>query len=389
MNSFTMKKSILLAALLCISGVLFAQTYEMTVTTKGGVQYTVPASDVISVEFEQAPETLGPIPSGIDLSSVFSMSTTQEMLKTYKHVNVLLSEGNYTLSKDIEVPNDVRFGIKGQGAGATITMGDATLIVGNAFTLENVHFNAGNSSKPLVTLSSTPNEDLKGATGAGNYYNIMKPFVIRNCDVKGLSNVIISDNGTAYCLGVVQVDGCLFELTSENVGGVALVDMRNGGINDLTISNSTVYQKGPGDVKYLIQYSNNYRCDRGGYDRNSVNILNSTFYNVCKEGQFANYSGFAGRNTSDWQMKKSIFVNVSSGETARRFLGSRSNQSTAVFDHNCYWYNGADENYDGYDTSGNVISGDPLFEDAEGGDFTPTASEHVSHQIGDPRWYAE
>ena len=89
-----MKKNILLAALLFASGVSFAQTYEMTVTTKGGVQYTVPASDVISVEFEQAAETLGPIPSGIDLSNVFSMSTTQEMLKTYKHVNILLSEGN-------------------------------------------------------------------------------------------------------------------------------------------------------------------------------------------------------------------------------------------------------------------------------------------------------
>ena len=77
-----MKKNILLAALLFASGVSFAQTYEMTVTTKGGVQYTVPASDVISVEFEQAAETLGPIPSGIDLSNVFSMSTTHEMLKT-------------------------------------------------------------------------------------------------------------------------------------------------------------------------------------------------------------------------------------------------------------------------------------------------------------------
>jgi hypothetical protein len=384
-----MKRLLFLATLLGFTSWSFAQNYEMTVTTKGGVQYTVPAEDVISVEFEQAAETLGPIPAGIDLSLVFAMSTTQEVLSTYNHVNILLSEGDYYLTSDIEVPTNVRFGIKAQGAGANIKMGDATLIVGNAFTLENLHLDASQSTKPLVTLSSTPNEDLKGATGSGNYYNIIKPFVIRNCDVKGLSNVIISDKGTSYCLGVVLVDNCLFELCSENVSGMALVDMRSGGINDLTISNSTIYQKGPGDVKYLIQYNNSYRCDRGGYERNSVNILNNTFYNVCFSGQFANYSGLAGRNTSDWQMKKNIFVNVSNGETARRFLGSRNNQATAQFDHNCYWYNGADENYEGYDTSGNVISGDPQFVNAEEGNFTPTSEEHVGNKIGDPRWYAE
>lgn len=50
---------------------------------------------------------------------------------------------------------------------------------------------------------------------------------------------------------------------------------------------------------------------------------------------------------------------------------------------NTYWYNGAKAN-EKYDTD--VLTTDPGFKDAAGGDFTVSGAEQLANRTGDPRW---
>ena len=107
---------------------------------------------------------------------------------------------------------------------------------------------------------------------------------------------------------------------------------------------------------------------------------------MCKSGQWGNYNGYAGRNTSDWNMKDNIFVDCGSGQITRRYLGGRQNQATAIFANNTYWWEGASENPSGYDNTGTHIQEDPLFANPANGDFTVGGAEQIAKRTGDPRW---
>ena len=180
------------------------------------------------------------------------------------------------------------------------------------------------------------------------------------------------------------VDNCVVSLKSA--AKQTVVDFSKGGfVNDLTIKNSTFYSKGT-DQDYFVRYTNAGRCDRAGFASNSINFESNTFYNIAKEGQWGNYSGFAGRNTSYWTMTKNIFVDCGKGEVARRYLGGRQNQATATFGYNTYWYNGAAENPEGYDNSETILASDPMLKDPANGDFTPQGADQVANRTGDPRW---
>ncbi|MBR7066349.1 MAG: DUF5123 domain-containing protein, partial [Prevotella sp.] len=128
------------------------------------------------------------------------------------------------------------------------------------------------------------------------------------------------------------------------------------------------------------------RCDRADFASNSINYENNTFYNVAKTGQWGNYSGFAGRNTSYWRMIKNIFVDCGNGQIARRYLGGRGDQATATFELNTYWFNGAAEDTGNYDNSGTALASDPQFKDAENADFTVQGADQIANKTGDPRW---
>lgn len=180
------------------------------------------------------------------------------------------------------------------------------------------------------------------------------------------------------------VDNCLVSLNAASKKTV--IDFSTGGfVNNLTIKNSTFYNKGA-DQDYFVRYTNAGRCDRAGFETNSITYENNTFYNVAKEGQWGNYSGFAGRGTSYWTMTKNIFVDCGSGQVARRYLGGRQNQATATFAYNTYWFGGAAEDTSGYDTSETILASDPLFKDAANADFTVQGEAQITNKTGDPRW---
>ncbi len=304
----------------------------------------------------------------------------------------LEANGKYTLSDKIDFGKR-RVTFRGDKIyHPTITYGeDGGICTTAGLKIKFIDFDCNamdgsSSTAAFLLFSSNPDESIKGASGSGDYYNIMDPILIQECNITGVQRHLIYDNKKKYCPKTLVIKDCLVELTPTQEQ--AVIYFNQGGINDLTIQNSTFWQKdgSPKNNNYFVQYNNSARPDRFGFTRSSINYLNSTFYHVCYNKQWGNYGGFAGRNTVDWNMKECIFLDCGNGQICRRFLGGRQNQATATFYRNTYWYNGAAENTSGYDNSGSAIANDPLLADPANYDFTVTAPEQIEARIGDPRW---
>lgn len=230
----------------------------------------------------------------------------------------------------------------------------------------------------------------------------------KNCDFTGLKGMFLFDNNTLnYCIETFILDNCRvhFQTPEGNIASKAFFYMPKSFVKDFYIRNSTLWNTGAGNIQYVISYNNSGRIDRAGYDRSveteSVNILNSTLYNIGY-GNFANYPGFAGQPYTCFDIQNNIFVDAGKGGSgvARRLLGGR-NASTytkkCVLSQNTYWTNGAAEKEgaplgvegatDSYDASHSALQTDPALSDPANGDLTPTGSEQIAKQTGDPYWF--
>jgi hypothetical protein len=319
-----------------------------------------------------------PGPGGDDLAEIVAATSPKDGQVT---VN-LEADKEYTMNAPISTSNLTISGVAGSPAKIKMAAG-ANFISGGNITLENLIIDASAlGTDALINLSETP----AVAVGTGDYY-IIDHVNILNCVINDVPQ-LISDNGAAkYCVANMLVDNSIVSLNSTAKKTVFDLS-KQGFINNLTVKLSTFCGKGT-DQDYLVRYNNSGRCDRAGFESNSITFESNTFYNVAKAGQWGNYSGFAGRGTSYWTMTKNIFVDCGNGEVARRFLGSRGNQSTATFSYNTYWFNGAAENTDNYDTSETILASDPMLKDPANGDFTPQGSEQLANQTGDPRWLTD
>ena len=314
-------------------------------------------------------------PTGNDLNAIAEATVPAEGATV---VNLNAGE-EYTMSAPITKAN---LTIAGPENGyAKIKMGEGTSFAPNTnITLKNLEIDASAASDAVITLSSTPVE--ASLTAEGGYYIINNVNII-NCKINDAEQ-IINDNGVKYCVADMVIDNSIISLNASSKKTV--IFFSQGFANNLTIKNSTVSSKGA-DQDYFVRYNNSGRCDRAGFESNSINYENCTFYNVAKEGQWGNYSGFAGRNTSFWTMTNNIFVDCGNGQVARRYLGGRGDQKTATFANNTYWFNGAAEDTGNYDGTGTALTTDPAFKDAANGDFTPTGEAQVAAKTGDPRWF--
>ncbi|MDO4160613.1 MAG: DUF4957 domain-containing protein [Prevotellaceae bacterium] len=380
-------------ALLAMSGAVNAQSYEMQIISNGNIT-TIDVDDLYKVVFNQKAYEVEAIPTETDLYTYVNENIS--LFDTYTNITFpLVAGGTYTQSAPITVPTGCKLSFAGDATQpATITFtADAGYIVGNGFSISNATIDASASSTDFIALNTTPDTDLLGATGSGDYYNIIGSIELNNVDITGVNARLINDNNVKYCVGAFKISDCNIKLTSTTASGVAsdaLIYFKSGFINDLTIDKSTIWNAGESDAKYFIQYNNSARASRAGYSTNSISFTNCTFYNVAKAGQWGNYSGFAGQKTSYWTMTDCIFVDCGNAQVPRRFLGGRSNQSTATFNNNTYMFDGAFESTDGvvsgYDDSGTAIEVDPGFADAANGDFTISGTTQVERSTGDPRW---
>lgn len=319
---------------------------------------------------------------GNDLTAIVAQATAVQS----GSVTINLEEGKeYTMSGPVTYPLLTIAGAEGSKNKVTMAEGATFVLSGYSITLQNLDFEAGANSKALFTVSENPT----GNVSAENDYHFIDNIDLKNCNISNIDQIINdkTEAGIKYCVGNFVVDNCVVSLNSSATKTV--FDMHNKGfINNLTIKNSTFYSKGI-DQDYFVRYENAGRCDRAGFESNSISYENNTFYNVAKTGQWGNYNGFAGRGTSLWVMKKNIFVDCGSGQVTRRFLHSRGNQSTATFEYNTYWFDGAAEDTGNYDTSETILASDPQFVDAANANFTPQGSDQLTNQTGDPRWLTD
>lgn len=363
--------------------------YKFTIQTIGDTKLNnKDAESTTEVAFTTFVPAYAAIPSGTDLYEYFQSNPLPAGNTDELPVD-LESGGSYTISDALDFgANRVTLRCTNKENRPTITYGEKGGITTSApLAIKNIKFECAQSDDAVIALSKTPAE---GILGKGDYYIVNGAFNIVNCEFNDVKAQFIYDNDVKYCLSNAIIDNCIVKLSSSassGVSGNAVIYFKQGFINSLLISNSTFYQTSTdADAKYFVQYNNSGRCDRAGFNRNSISYTNNTFYNVVKSGQWGNYNGFAGRNTSDWLMANNIFVDCGNKQIARRFLHGRGGQATATFSFNTYMFEGEYENTENYDASGTNIEEDPKFANPAGGDFTVGGAAQLEKRTGDPRW---
>lgn len=349
------------------------------------------AETATQVAFNSFTAALATIPEGTDITTFIAENPMPDEATEMEMAYDLVAGGQYTMSGSVDFGNKrVQLRTTDQNNPATIKMtGNASISTATGLSIKNVNFDCSASSDAFIAYSKTPDESTMGViSGSQNYYDIQQSLLIENCKITGVNDYFIYDNNIKYCLGTAIIRNCVVQLTGTEASGI--IRFQGGYINYLTIDKSTFYGTAGADAKYFVQYNNSGRNDRGGYSSNSITYSNCTFYNVAYSGQWGNYSGFVGRNTSFWNMTNCIFVNCGSNQITRRFLGGRQGAANRNFANNTYMYDGAFESTDGivagYDESATAIESDPMFADPTNGDFTVGGSEQQSKRTGDPRW---
>lgn len=374
--------------------------YELSILTLGNSRYNnTDAAAATLMKYTTFLPSMGVIPAGSDIKEWFDANPIPEGTEGDNHVFDLEAGAEYTLNGELDfglntvtlrTPSTLR---------AKVTYGEKGNFYTNAgLNLKNLILDCSaqtSSSASVISLCKEPNEAILGLTGK-DYYNIMDPITIQNCDIDGVNAYLFYDSNKKYCTQNFLIKNSVIHLTttSSSIGSNALVNAYAGGIAHFSVEGSTIWSTTDLTQKYFLRYNNSFREDRvfdtDVYADNTVSIdyKNSTFYKVCeKEGQMGNYSGITNRAATSIGVVKSIFVQCGSGQVPRRIINSYQNAVTYNFQYNTYWWEGASETgYNTYDKSGTVIDADPAFADPENGIFTVGGAEQIAMGCGDPRW---
>jgi hypothetical protein len=358
------------------------------------------AEDSTVVSFSTFSPSYTTIPAGTNLTEYFAQNAIPDSsdIITYD----LEGGAEYTLSDYIDFgTHKVMLRCQNKTNKAKVVMASETAGIRTAttMTLKNLYFDYSASSEPVITLSKdAPASILNLLGGTGGYYVIKDgTFYITNCEFEGVNDKFMYDNNVKYCLDNFLMDNSIVHFTStSSISSQAYFYYKAGFIKSLTIKNSSLYNTGASSAKYVIQYNNSGRAERAGYgatEKQGVNLLNNTFYNLgISGGQFCNYSAFAGHKNTTFDVEANIFVKccVGGGGIARRILGQKaasSYKSGATFALNTYWADGAAETgVESYDDSGKILTTDPALVNPDAGNLTPQGAEQLSYKTGDPRW---
>lgn len=364
--------------------------YKFVITTAGNDKFNnKQAETATEVAFTTFTESYASIPAGADLAEWFANNTIDG---TGELCFDLEGGAEYYLSKDLDFYDKqvtLRSNNRTDHAKIKITA-DASFMTSTGLSFKYIDFDCSASTKPLIRLSATPDPSIQGATGSGDYYNIMQPITINTCNVDNMRGTLYYDNKQKYCASVLLITNSVIHFTLDGTGEIydqALISAYSGHINNFTVQNSTFYNTGSDEATYFVRYNNSGRCTRAGYTADYVNYRNCTLYNIAKSGQMANYGGLAGQASSNYTVTNNIFVDCGGNEVARRIVAGRVGSGVANFSNNTYMFdNDFTENLAGYDNSGTDIKEDPGFANPAQGDFTISGATQISRRTGDPRW---
>ena len=331
-------------------------------------------------------------------ASLLSKLITPESLDDDKDLAKAINQGVQEGFVKFQLAENARYSVK-----QTIVADKGLVIKGKNVTIDVEHADA------LVLMGKTPTGGFmpKSSTetaapalnrAAGVEYTDYYKFdelTLSGLKVNGLKNSIIYDNNVKYCVTDLTIDDCVMQLETEAVKNDALIAFQAGGVNNLTVRNSTFY--GNNGAKYFVRYNNSARIDRFGFDKAddtwSFTYENNTFYKTVKsDGQWGNYSGIVGKNAQGIVTVKNNIWYDCDAQTMRRLLHSKKFSqfsSASQMENNTFIVDGEAVDQGDYG-NGSDLTGDPGFKRPAEGDFTLSAySEQFLQKTGDPRWYAD
>ena len=325
------------------------------------------------------------IPDNTDLTQYFAGITLPADSTSIDLCFDLVEGGSYTMSGVI-TPGLNKITLRCTNKNkrpALLFTGNAGFVMDAGLTLKNINIDCGTSTAPFVSMNATPL-----ITSTNGYYILKDKLNIQSCNIDNVSNYFVYDNKQKVYIENVVVNNCIVHLTPAAVLDAVFYLNKGGNILSLTVSNSTFYETGTSDYKFFYQTSG--RASNVKYQSNNTTYANSTFYNVCYNGQWGNYNSMAGQSNSYWNMTDCIFAYCSPTGVARRFLAGKTNQKTATFKNNTYMQKATDGvTFDaptGYDDTGTDIKENPSFKNPDGADFTISNAAQVNAKTGDPRW---
>ncbi|MDR2840095.1 MAG: DUF4957 domain-containing protein [Paludibacter sp.] len=325
------------------------------------------------------------IPNGTDLYEWFAANpiTQSDEEQAYE----LEAGGSYSVSGELNF-GDNWIILRGNKADRpTLTYGLDGRLVASAkgFSLKFINLDLSaipaNANSAVILLDAA-------STGT-----IPNPIVLQSCNINGVEGRILYNNGKTYTVSDFLIKDCVIEWLSTNRPAI---DVQQGFVDHLTISNSTIYGLRNSE-NYFIRYQNGQRGSAS-----FVKFANSTFYNICKGGQMANYSGMSVK-TFTLTLDQNIFFDCGNQNVVRRLCVS-SNNPVKIIKNNCYWFNGAfpqageidqsngESSVTATNNAANVLERgfgeEPGFANPATGDFTVAASatEILRLHVGDPRW---
>ena len=330
-------------------------------------QFEMPLTDVTVTA------TFGKVPADVDVTvesgnDIYAAVNEAADGAPIRNLTITLEEdGEYPLSKSLTAAGNVTI----NGNGATV---DASACK------EIIKMTAGNDAE-------------KNSKGFWE----LESFLIDGVTFKGATSYIYDDSKNPYIFSSYTINDCVFEMNQSSDQDTPF-RFQAGGPVSFTMTNSTMYQTGSGNYKYLIKITSGNFPDKafasfaGPY---TWTIENNTFYNVFNKGELMN----GGRVANNFQktaisLQGNIFYDcfIEGEKFLKNLFGGKSGNDLAKFvslttDLNTYITGGnAVSGMNKYD-QGTILTSDPGFADAAGGDFTLAfTSEQWAQKTGDPRW---
>ena len=279
-----------------------------------------------------------------------------------------LAPGIYELtSSKLQINNDITIGAQNSG---DLPILNTCININNGASLhlyQVVMDGTGTDGSQAIDYKSTGGFDA---------------LTIDGCEIRNYTKGLIYINVTAV-INTIKIDNSLIhDITCD---GGDFIDSRNGGWNNLNITNSTIYDSA---AKRDVLRGDNASSK---VNASMVTVINQcTFYNVGNGN--ATYRFFFLRfpgNTNTFT--NNVIVNFNN----KRGFANSSSVGVPTYSNN-YYYNcknlisQAEDNTESgltcFDTEGTVLEDNP-FANPDNGDFTITNELYQSYQFGDPRWY--
>lgn len=369
--------------------------YKVTVQVLGNEKLGNTAGEVTTKSFNTFSQSYATIPTGTDLYEYFQNNPVPDPDASVESTEVvydLVAGGEYTVSQLLDFNyHNVTLRTADKSNHATITYAaDANISASRGFSLKYVDIDASATTKPVIEMYKYET-DPDGILDKPKNYYLCECIRIIDCNIKGVVSSLFYDNNKAYCVVTFLIKNSVIQMntTTAETKNESWISFQGGGAKDFSVANSTIYQTGAGAPKYFLRYNNSARIDRYGWttaDHTTITYTNNTFYKV-NSGQWSNYSGIS--NYSRYDLQKNIWVDCGSSDIARRVMGNGriGTNSSATYNQNTYWKDGAAVDQGDFDPSGTALQTDPAFEDATNGDFTPTGAEQIANKTGDLRWF--